>query len=204
MVARGLVEKVRNMPDTGETDHEKFALSLADYFGAQGITLQIPLFKELPLPALDRLGGVNAAVELREPAFWRDARPSSTFQGRDIFAPVAGHLASGVPLDRLGPAVDLLRPFDLPQADGLQGQVVYVDTYGNLVTNVPAESLPERYVVVLDQQRIEPQPHYQAVGPGELLALIGSSGLLEISARDASAAEKTGARRGSRIGIQPA
>jgi S-adenosyl-L-methionine hydrolase (adenosine-forming) len=158
----------------------------------------------LLVPALDRLGGLAAAVELRDPAFWRHARPSSTFHGRDIFAPVAGHLANGVPLERVGPTVDLLRAFELPKPDGPLGEVVYVDGYGNLVTNLPAESLPERYVVVLGQQEIQPRPHYQAVAPGELLALIGSSGLLEISARDASAADKTGAGRGARIHVQSA
>ena len=158
----------------------------------------------LLVPALDRLGGVDSAVELREPSFWRLAAPSRTFHGRDIFAPVAGHLANGVPLERLGPVVDLLRPFELATPRGLQGEVVYVDGYGNLVTNLAATTLPERYVVMLDQQPIQPQPHYQAVEPGELLALVGSSGLLEISARDGSAAAKTGASRGSRIEVQPA
>jgi S-adenosylmethionine hydrolase len=82
--------------------------------------------------------------------------------------------------------------------------VVYVDGYGNLVTNLPASSLPDSYVVLMGDQRIQPQPHYQAVAPGDLLALVGSGGLLEVSARDGSAAEKTGAGRGSRINVQPA
>jgi S-adenosylmethionine hydrolase len=82
--------------------------------------------------------------------------------------------------------------------------VVYVDGYGNLVTNLPATRLPERYVVLLGEQVIEPRPHYQAVRPGELLALVGSSGLLEISARDASAAATLGAGRGSSVQVRPA
>jgi len=155
-------------------------------------------------PAVDRLGGLVAAVELREPTYWRRGRPSSTFHGRDIFAPVAGHLANGVPLDRLGPPVDLFRPFELPQPSGLDGEIVYVDGYGNLVSNLPASSLPERYVVLLGEQAIQPQPHYQAVPPGQLLALVGSSGLLEISARDASAASITGRGRGAQVSVQTA
>ena len=158
----------------------------------------------LLVPALDRLGGAVAVVELREPAFWRQANPSSTFHGRDIFAPVAGHLANGVPLDRLGPAVDLLRPFELARPRGLEGEVVYVDAYGNLVTNLAATSLPERYVVLLDQRVIEPKPYYQAAQRGELLALVGSSGLLEIAARDASAAAALGAGRGALVQVRPA
>lgn len=152
-------------------------------------------------PALDRLGGVVAAVELREPAFWRLAAPGGTFHGRDIFGPVAGHLAQGVALERLGPPIDLLRPFSLGLADGLTGRVLYVDTYGNLVTNIPAASLPDRYVVRLGSHSIAAQPHYQAVAPGALLALVGSSGLLEISARNASAAALTGASRGTPLSV---
>jgi S-adenosyl-L-methionine hydrolase (adenosine-forming) len=158
----------------------------------------------LLVPALERLGGPMAAVELQDPAYWRLARPSTSFHGRDIFAPVAGHLANGVPLDQLGPPVHLERPFELPRPDGLQGEVVYVDGYGNLVTNLAAEDLPQRYVVRMGQQTIEPRPYYQAVQSGELLALVGSSGLLEISVRDGSAAEQTRATRGSRINVQPA
>jgi S-adenosylmethionine hydrolase len=158
----------------------------------------------LLVPALERLGGLTMAVELRDPRYWRRGTPSTTFHGRDIFAPVAGHLASGVPLERFGPPVDPLSPFRLPRPDGLQGEVVYVDGYGNLVTNLPASSLPDSYVVLMGDQRIQPQPHYQAVAPGDLLALVGSGGLLEVSARDGSAAEKTGAGRGSRINVQPA
>jgi S-adenosylmethionine hydrolase len=157
----------------------------------------------LLVPALERLGGISGAVELREPGYWRASTPSATFHGRDIFAPVAGHLASGVPLPRLGRPVELQKPFELPQPKGLQGEVVHIDGYGNLVTNLPADGLPERYVVSLAGRRIEPRPHYQAVGPGELLALIGSSGLLEISVRDGSAAHTTAARRGTPVRVEP-
>jgi S-adenosyl-L-methionine hydrolase (adenosine-forming) len=153
-------------------------------------------------PAVDRLGGPERVVELQERAYWRGGTPSTTFHGRDIFAPVAGHLANGVALERLGPPVELNRPFELPAPRGLQGEVVYVDGYGNLVTNLPATSLPARYVVRLGQLRIEPRPHYQAVARCALLALVGSAGLLEISARDASAAEKTGAGRGTPVRVE--
>jgi S-adenosylmethionine hydrolase len=153
-------------------------------------------------PALDRLGGCVAAVELTERRFWRTS-VSTTFHGRDVFGPVAGHLAAGVPLEQLGRQLDdVSRPFALPRPDGLAGQVVHVDGYGNLVTNLPAASLPRRFVVRLGAWQIEPRPHYQAVPPGELLALVGSSGLLEISVRDGSAAQATGAQRGSAVLIE--
>ena len=158
----------------------------------------------LLVPALDRLGGPSSVVELRESSFWRRATPSSTFHGRDIFAPVAGHLANGVALERLGPPAEISRPFELPAPRDLEGEVVYVDGFGNLVTNLPAASLPARYVVLLGSHRIQPHPHYQSVPRGALLAVVGSAGLLEISARDGSAADQTGAGRGTPVRLEVA
>jgi S-adenosylmethionine hydrolase len=152
----------------------------------------------LLVPALERLGGCAEAVELREARFWR-AQPSSTFHGRDIFAPVAAHLALGVPLRELGPTVELSRPFSLPVADGLAGEVLHVDGYGNLITNIPAARLPERFCVSLRQHSIPTLAFYAAARPGELLALVGSSGLLEISVRDGSAAAVLGVGRGEPV-----
>ena len=82
---------------------------------------------------------------LTNPAYWRE-RVSNTFHGRDVFAPAAAHYASGVPAEALGERVDDIRrlPVSQPAAkDGVvTGEVVYVDHYGNLVTNIPASMLP--------------------------------------------------------------
>ncbi len=164
----------------------------------------------LLMPALERLGGLAAAVELDEPQYWGPHR-SRTFHGRDIFAPAVGHLASGVPLERLGRPVErLLAPFAFPpptrERNGPVGEVLHVDTYGNLITNLPGELLPERFSVHIGSALIPdaPHPHYQAVAPGELLALVGSAGLLEICAREGSAQAVLGASRGERVRIEPA
>jgi len=160
----------------------------------------------LLVPALDRLGGVAAAVELTEPRFWRH-RPSTTFHGRDIFGPVAGQLARGLPLEHLGRPLVPQRPFALPSpvvADGhIQGSLVHVDTYGTLVSNVPASLLPAHYLVRVGQRTVAPAANYAAVAPGALLALVGSSDLLEIAARDASAAAVLGVGRGASISVEP-
>ncbi len=90
----------------------------------------------LLLPAAERLGGVVAAHELTAPRY-RRATVSASFHGRDIFAPAAGHLASGVPLDALGPPVEPASLVRLawPEADvrpgELRARVVYLDTFGN-------------------------------------------------------------------------
>lgn len=91
----------------------------------------------LLLMAADKLGGVTAAVELREAAY-RLPVVSTSFHGRDIFAPAAAHLALGVPLDRLGPSIDpatLVRlPIPEPRvtSGALETHVIYVDTFGNV------------------------------------------------------------------------
>jgi S-adenosylmethionine hydrolase len=159
----------------------------------------------LLVPALERLGGVAAAVELTEPRYWRPS-PSTTFHGRDLFGPVAGHLASGVPLADLGRPVALHRPFELPMptvsANQIVGAVLHVDGYGTLVTSIPAEVLPVSYVVHLAGREVAAAASYQAVAPGALLALVGSAGLLEIAARDASAAALLAVGRGTTVSVK--
>ena len=151
--------------------------------------------------ACERLGGLDLAVELTQPGYWRPG-PSTTFHGRDIFGPVAAHVASGVPLENLGPPVADVRRVRWPPPRGLDGEVIHVDTFGNLVTNIPGDHLPERYRVTLGGHTADAAPNYQAVQPGALLALVGSAGLLEISARDASAASLTGATRGAPVSVK--
>jgi S-adenosylmethionine hydrolase len=153
-------------------------------------------------PAIERLGGGDVAVELTEARFWRP-NPSSTFHGRDLFGPVAGHLADGVPLEELGRCISDPQTLELPKPHGLEGEVIHVDAYGNLITNLPAADLPESFEVRIGDLRVPYATHYAAVAPGTLVALAGSSGLLEISARNASASAITGAQRGASITVEP-
>jgi S-adenosylmethionine hydrolase len=152
----------------------------------------------LLVPAARRLGGIAQAVELSRPDFWRP-HTSSTFHGRDIFGPVAGQLAGGVQLDALGSPVSDLVGLTIPEPNGPHGEVIHVDTYGNLVTNLPASGLPSRFSLRLGEFVVPSARYYAAVETGTLLALVGSAGLLEISARDASAASLTGAHRGTPV-----
>lgn len=162
----------------------------------------------LLLPALERLGGMDAAVELQNPRYWRP-RVSTTFHARDIFGPVAAHLARGVALEELGsPISELDRPFSIPAPSrhgrGLRGEVLHVDQYGSLITNLSEDLLPERFFVRLRSQRIQGSKgsHYAVVAPGEPIALIGSAGLLEVAARDASAASLLGAAVGDQVEVE--
>jgi S-adenosylmethionine hydrolase len=156
----------------------------------------------LLVPAAERLGGVQRVVELNNPEFWRP-ETSATFHARDIFGPAAGHLASGVSLEQLGtPATDIVR-LRLPVSNGRRGEVIHVDIYGNLVTSIAAADLPARFRVAFQGQTVLAHPYYAAVAPGELIAIPGSAGLLEISVRDGNAAEVTGARRGTPVSVEP-
>ena len=153
-------------------------------------------------PAVVRLGGCALAIELSEPRFWRPS-PSSTFHGRDLFGPVAGHLANGVALEHMGRPIHDPHKLELPEPRGLEGEVIHIDTYGNLITNLPAANLPENFEVLVGDHRVPRASHYAAVAEGALLALIGSSGVLEISARNASAAAITGAQRDTEVSVEP-
>jgi S-adenosyl-L-methionine hydrolase (adenosine-forming) len=100
----------------------------------------------LLLVAADRLGGIAEAVEIAKEEFMLD-RISHTFHGRDIFSPAAAHLASGVELAKLGPALDpgSLKRLEVPEpAVGearIRATVLYIDRYGNVQLNLTAEHL---------------------------------------------------------------
>lgn len=149
-------------------------------------------------------------VEIENAGPGRDAAP--TFHGRDIFAPAAAHLARSEPLEALGAAVDDPVTLDIPspkQDDaGARGQVIHVDRFGTLITNIPAAWLRGRdggdrgVRVRLGGMEVGPvRRTYGDAAPGELVALVGSLDLLEVSVRDGSAAARTGAGRGAAVEV---
>ncbi|HJX70178.1 MAG TPA: SAM-dependent chlorinase/fluorinase, partial [Dehalococcoidia bacterium] len=138
------------------------------------------------------------AVALTNPKFWRHP-VSSTFHGRDIFAPVAAHLSLGVPLEEFGEVIPSLFAFPMPHprmgANGeLIGHIIHIDHFGNLITNVKKEDLPSgKLCLEIAGQRIESLSTSYAAGD-KLLAVLGSSGHLEIAAKNGSAAGLLGAK----------
>ena len=119
---------------------------------------------------------------------------SDTFHGRDIFAPVAAALARGVALDELGPPVHdwfrlpRLEPLESPDGER-EGQVIYVDHFGNLITSFRAGDVDGAAGVIVAGRRIAGLSRsYADADSGNLLALIGSTGRLEISINGGSAA----------------
>ena len=148
------------------------------------------------------LGGQAEVHELSESALWRED-PSPVFHGRDVFAPVAAHLAAGGALSEVGPIVEVdglvSVSWPVPErvGDEQRGEVVYVDRFGNLVTNLVLDASPAPGGVATVGDHVLPlRRSYSDVERGEFLALRGSSGLLEIACNLGDAAGILGAGRG--------
>ena len=149
-------------------------------------------------------------VRLTQKKFWCHA-VSSTFHGRDIFAPVAAHLARGEPLAQLGEPFELQRKLAIaaPHITGktLHGQVAYIDRFGNLVSNISTQRLQEfsqgqPITVMLDGNLIGGRRQtYADVPPHAPLALFGSFGFLEIGVNLGNAQARFAARLGTPLTV---
>jgi S-adenosylmethionine hydrolase len=151
-----------------------------------------------------------AAYQLTNPQYWLHP-VSNTFHGRDIFAPVAAHLSLGVRPDAVGQPVSELvwLPVPLPsyQPDGIHGEVIYADHFGNLITNIPGQQLAGAGKILVQIKgkhitRLSQTFHSGGTkADANLLALIGSHGYLEIAVRDGSAALALGAGPGEPVSV---
>lgn len=133
-----------------------------------------------------------------------DASP--TFHGRDVFAPAAAALARGQPFDSLGTALQdpVIRrtPEAIRQPDGwLRGEVILIDRFGNAVTNLLGVHAGQ---VRIGHREIPVAGTYADVHVGDVVALVGSSGLVEIAVRDGNAAALLGLQRGATVFARPA
>lgn len=149
-----------------------------------------------------------AAVSLTNIDYWRVADVSLTFHGRDIFAPVAAHLASGVPLEMLGEsiAVKSLVDFSLdsPQITEkyIKGKVQYIDHFGNIITNISASQVMGKYwSIVIDDQMIKSGLTYSDRPPGEMITLIASHGWVEIAINGGNAQQKLQFKWGDEVTV---
>ena len=167
--------------------------------------------------------GVLSMVEAREPKFtvrhitadrYFLNPVSQTFHGRDVFAPVAGWLSKGIDPAEFGPEIsDHLRlplPTVLRIGDkSLRGTVVKVDKFGNLITNIGEQEAPELFAssppsvnILISGETLTRLYHSYAEGDAsEYFGIIGSSGYLEIAAKQTSAAAKLRAGVGSPVGV---
>ena len=146
-------------------------------------------------------------VHLTRASYFR-TEISNTFHGRDIFAPVAAHLAAGAPFDGFGPRLSRMvrltnvRPRRV--VGGLRAAVASVDRFGNLVTNIDFagwRSVRRPRLVAGSFRATHLSPSYGAVPRGELALVLGGYGRLEIAARDASASKILGLGSGALVEV---
>jgi S-adenosylmethionine hydrolase len=153
------------------------------------------------------------AYELTEERFCLP-RVSHTFHGRDIFAPVAAHLSAGVPPAAMGSPVaiadltSLAIPDPVAERETLQGEVIGVDSFGNLVTNISQDAMgafaPDGVVEIeIGGERIRGlRSSYEEGRKAEIIALWGSAGLLEISLKEQNLHRERGWGRGDHVRIR--
>src|SRR5579885_1417354 len=137
-------------------------------------------------------------LRLNEPRYWRES-VSNTFHGRDIFAPAAAHLSLGLDPKKLGQPADEWVRWEMPQprpvANGWRGEVVFVDHFGNLITNIPAgvvRSAPDVLQVGKKTFRrgFRWVRTYGEAKPGALVVLVSSAGLVEVAVAPGNAARR--------------
>lgn len=154
--------------------------------------------------------------EITNPAVFLP-HPSKTFEARDKMAPAAAWLSRGTAFESFGPAARELKKKEAAWArlagGEIRGRVLYIDKFGNLITNIPA-ALAGRLAAQKGRENLRVylggkmyggfRENYSQARRGEVFFLAGSAGLIEVSARQASAARKSGAGRGGAVRIAPA
>ncbi len=167
-----------------------------------------PFLKQRPGPEQGQvtLPPELKAISITRPEFWRTL-VSPTFHGRDIFAPVAARLSLGTSLETFGEVIDSItllsetRPHQ-ESADTLTGRIIHADRFGNLITNFKNEDLPQKpFAVEASNHSISGLSRTYAEGEG-LLALIGSSGYLEIAVKGGSALDFLSVAVGGEVRIK--
>lgn len=138
------------------------------------------------------LGAGASGVVLDRPRFWLPT-VSASFHGRDLFGPVAAHLAAGTSLVDVGSPTEAIVAIPFPSlarlADRVRGEVIHVDRYGNLVTNLTLADLPvEPTMEVAGERIVGLASHFQSAAP--LIAMIGSTGFLEVAVPNGSASSR--------------
>jgi len=147
------------------------------------------------------------AREIRNPGYMPVKR-HPTFHGRDVFAPVAAHLASGKCFEDVGPRVDDPVCLDIPEPKsiegGIEGEIIYIDRFGNLTSNIEESRLmkPVRSIRAGDVLIGGISRFFGQVPEGEVLALINSFGFIEIAVNRQDASRVLGIGKGTPIRIQ--
>jgi S-adenosylmethionine hydrolase len=168
----------------------------------------------LLVPAAERLK-IDIVYKITNNKFCLDDI-SSTFHGRDIFAPVAAHLSKNLKIEKVGGRIKHFKKLDLfgikNTKDSLIGKVLNIDNFGNIVTNLPKDTIVKHFELgdqltistVTSQKgfKVPFKNTYDSVPKGTLLALISSSGFLELAGNQYNANEKLNLQIGDKITLQ--
>jgi len=196
----GTVHLVVVDPGVGTSRHP-IALKIRDqYFVGPDNGIFSLLFKEYEYEA----------YKLNNSTYWAQGL-SNTFHGRDVFAPVSAHLSTGVSLDEIGEPIDDLVTYHwavpIADKDGLQGWVVHIDRFGNLITNISDKLIEDHLkrksvkIYVGNTMLDKVVSTFGDVEEGEPAAFIGSSGMLEIGINKGNAARMLSVDKGAQISI---
>jgi len=162
------------------------------------------------LSIASRQNGIKEIIGLTEMRFFRP-EVSQTFHGRDIFAPVAGHLSLGVRPRAFGKRIDSFIEIELKKPDvkgeTMTGEVLHIDRFGNLITNI----VEKKFYPFIKDRTFQIRAGNKTVNAlkrgywegkkGEVIALVGSGGFLEIAIREGSAGKRLKLKRGDQIRI---
>lgn len=174
-----------------------------------GVSVLVGPDNGLLAPAVALVGGADRVVELTDDAYHLPA-PGPTFDGRDVFGPVAAHLAAGVDIAEFGPEIEAgglvpaMVPVTRTEDDGLHAEVLWVDTFGNVQLNVDPDeiaALGERIAVTIAQTTTvcRRATSYADVAPGAVGIVVDSYGMVSLAADRASAAEVLAAPVGTEV-----
>ena len=162
----------------------------------------------LLLEQAEKKGEITEFIHLNNPKFWRPDI-SHVFHGRDIFAPTGAHLTAGVPMVAMGTPIDdpirINFPRPRPTQHGVQGEIIHIDHFGNISTNIRFEDMGWVDHLQIDVGGFKVPGLYHTFGelpPGKLMALYGSTGSLIISQVNGSAAAKLDVRVGDPITVE--
>lgn len=146
-------------------------------------------------------------IHLNNPKYWLP-RISRTFHGRDIFSPVAAHLANGVPLGELGTAFEDPVRLELPRPkqteSGWIAHITSIDVFGNLTTDLPISALEGQTDILVRLPGAEIHGITESYGhkqPGDIIAVVDSEDFLEIAVVNGNAAQKLGVKMGDRVEV---
>ena len=176
-----------------------------------GATILVGPDNGLLAPTVALVGGATAAVDITDSSYRLDG-PGPTFDGRDLFAPVAAHLCAGVALDEVGASLDpaLLMPAVMPvsgrDGDAITAEVLWVDRFGNCQLNLDPDELEHpNYSLAIDgrYRPVRKVSHFEALGSGDVGLMADSSGMVSLVVYRASAARELALNENAEVRLEP-